>query len=150
MSQKKSPNAVVVSAQRLQDLRDLCQPSNFNTVEQAHDALHDGISKLLNEESGIDIDIHRLIVGDKFYVTELPDVWSVDDILCKFDISVRMSENTGKVTADPSRHSDTMLVCSTSDGRQAIFNPSLKVMTDLKLGSFLTSDIRTVKLITKL
>ena len=48
MSDKKAPNAVVVSAQRLQDLRDLCQPSNFNTTEQAHSALHNGISKLLN------------------------------------------------------------------------------------------------------
>lgn len=68
MSENKAPNAVVVSAQRLQDLRDLCQPSNFNTTEQAHSALHNGISKLLNERNPMGINPARLIPGDRFFL----------------------------------------------------------------------------------
>lgn len=73
MSDKKAPNAVVVSAQRLQDLRDLCQPSNFNTTEQAHSALHNGISKLLNEKTFIEMDVRRLLPGDKFHLKVPPE-----------------------------------------------------------------------------
>lgn len=77
MSENKAPNAVVVSAQRLQDLRDLCQPSNFNTTEQAHSALHNGISKLLNEVTGLPVNIKRLLPNDRFQINGRDTVYKV-------------------------------------------------------------------------
>ncbi|QTH80329.1 hypothetical protein PA10_00129 [Pseudomonas phage pPa_SNUABM_DT01] len=55
-----------ISAARLEDLRDLCQPSQFNTTEEAHSALHNGIIGLLKNTDKLWVDARRLIPGDMF------------------------------------------------------------------------------------
>ena len=116
MSENKAPNAVVVSAQRLQDLRDLCQPSNFNTTEQAHSALHNGISKLLNEQTGFMISIKRLMLNDQFkFTSSSEEVWVVRNKVRDLSMSFTTSECTGQAFSESVKVSHERIMIITED-----------------------------------
>lgn len=153
MSNSKAPNAVVVSAQRLQDLRDLCQPSNFNTTEQAHNALHDGISKLLNERNGVEIFPHRLMIADRFKVNkDSEEVWIVTDRIRESTINFSSSivhdlEINSFITSKP----DRLIVVTDTGSKDGYLNLDTGILYETIDGFDMTIDhVNKVYLISQL
>lgn len=98
-----------IDADRLKELYELCQESNFNTPEQAHTALRNGIAGMLNSTEVLEMDIRRLKVGDEFEAVKGGKTYSVVSRFTKAKASMRLE------TMRPAHKEPTVDMLSTFD-----------------------------------